>query len=116
MNRGNLNDLEDRYRMWRATHEPVYNLFRRFALVLLQQRRRFGFRLIAERVRWEMLTTQDPTVAYKVNDHYTPYIARDLIAEYPELGQWVETRPVRGEVLDAGARRFAASLARLRDR
>ena len=92
------NEHERKYRVWKATHQDVYRLFERFALEMLARRRHFGIRLIQERVRWEVKTTWAPdTDGYKLNDHYAPYIARDLIAQYPELSSLIETRKIRTE-------------------
>lgn len=92
------NDRERRYREWLASDagRKVFPLFERFALQMLDRRRRFGFRLIAERVRWEVKTTWEYE-DFKLNDHYTPFIARDMIAKYPALGEYVETRDQEGD-------------------
>lgn len=90
------NELERKYRDWKATHQEVYALFEKFALQMRQHGRRFGIGLIQERVRWEVRTTwAHDKDGYKLNDHYRAYIARDLIAQYPELKGMIETRKIR---------------------
>lgn len=94
-----LSDSDDegrhRYSAWRdsAAGAAVLPLFERFALQLAARGRRFGFRMIAEQVRWEILTTWDvDSDGFKVNDHYTPYIARELAAKHPQIAALVEFR------------------------
>lgn len=90
------NELERKYRVWRETHGEVFALFEKFALEMLGYNRRFGIGLVQERVRWEVRTTWAKDVdGYKLNDHYRAYIARDLIAKYPELAALIETRKVK---------------------
>lgn len=83
----------ERYQTWRESEagQKVLPLFERFAMELMRRRRKFGFRLIAERVRWEIRTTWEWD-DFKLNDHYTPFIARELVAKYPGMGELVELR------------------------
>ncbi len=92
------NELEETYRLWLATHEKVFALFERFALELLAGRRRFGIGMLAERVRWEVHTTwADDIDGFRINNNHRAYIARDLIAKYPDLDALLATRLVKGE-------------------
>lgn len=94
-------ELVRRYRHWRETPsgQKAFPLFERFALEIGRRGQRFGFRLIAERVRYEVMMSLDPedSEGFRVNDHYTPYIARDVIAVHPWLAGLVEFRRVRGD-------------------
>ena len=84
---------EARYREWRDTKEGryVFELFERFALEKLGLKRQFGFRSIAERVRWEIATAW-PIDVYKINNNYVPYIGRELVEKYSAMGEYVEFR------------------------
>lgn len=67
---------------------------------MLQRRRRFGVKMLAERVRWEVWTTwEQDSAGYKFNNDYTAYVARDLIAKYPAMAELIETRVVREDNL-----------------
>lgn len=96
------NDLEEAYRVWLAKNPKVFGLFERFALQMLEKHRRFGIGMVAERVRWEVrMVWEVDADGFKINDHHTAYIARDLIAKYPGLADLIETRKIRGEEPEA---------------
>jgi len=98
------NELERKYREWLVTHEHVWLLMERFALQMADRGRRFGMSMLIERVRWEVRTTWALDVdGFKINNNFTAYIARDLIAKYPVLETLIETRRIRGEADDAAA-------------
>lgn len=85
-----------KYREWRATKEGQYvtNLFERFALEALAVNAKFGFRFIAERVRWEVKTTWK-IKDFRVNNNHVPYIAREMVDLWPALGALVQFRQRR---------------------
>lgn len=90
------NELERKYRVWLHEHESVFALFERFAMQMLHRQRRFGIKMLAERVRWEVATTFTPDdEGYKINNNYTAYIARDLIQRHPALANLIETRCIK---------------------
>lgn len=91
-----MNDLERRYRVWRAEHPATLALFRRFAREMLRHNRRFGIWLLANRVRWEVFTQiAKDADGYRINNNLLAYLARDLIRTMPELAPLLETRRVR---------------------
>lgn len=96
-----MNDMEKRYFEWKTLNPNVYDLFRRFARERLLQQRRFGMKALVERVRWESPIPVVPSDGFRLNDHYTAYLIRDLITEMPGLRALVELRKVRGEALAA---------------
>jgi hypothetical protein len=92
------NELEEKYRLWKEDNPGVFKLFEHFAMQMLQQGKRFGIGMLAERVRWEVRTTWAPDQdGFKMNNNHRAYIARDLIAKYPALADLLETRVVKGE-------------------
>jgi hypothetical protein len=96
------NELEAAYRRWLETHPEVRKLIERFALEMAGKHRRFGVRLLTERVRWEVLTTWvEDEDGYKINNNFNAYLARDLIAKYPALEALIETRTIRIDGDDA---------------
>jgi hypothetical protein len=85
--------LRQKAEEWMASHSTTMDLFRRFAMQLLALRRRFSIRLLSERVRWEFATDKALNPEdFKINDHFTPYIARSLIREEPALAELIECR------------------------
>ena len=85
-----------RYREWRRTDagRQVFALFERFALELAQGRRRFGFKAVAERVRWE-IQSQWRSADFKVNNSYVALIAREIAALHPVVKELVEFRAAK---------------------
>jgi len=91
-----LNELEQRYRLWRDANPRVLALFRHFAEQMLVHKRRFGVKALAERVRWEIRTTwEQDAQGFKINNDFPAYIAREFIREDPRFGALIETRIVR---------------------
>jgi len=90
------NDLEAKYREWKATHLAVYELFLRFARERMDRGRRFGVKALAERVRWEVATTwAEDADGFRINNSYTAYLARDLLADEPALEALIQIRRIR---------------------
>ena len=75
---------------WMDENPLAYSLFVKFAKLMAGKRMRFGAQLIAERVRWESMFKYSGE--YKINNNYVAYIARRLVADYPELKQWMTFR------------------------
>ncbi len=73
----------------------VYALFERFALEKAKERRRFGAKQLAERVRWECKVESDGAEAFKICNDLIAYIARQLVADHPELLPLVRFRKTR---------------------
>jgi len=73
----------DRFAAWREFHHAnphVFELFERFANEARKSgRKRFGARMIGERIRWySQIETSGSD--FKINDHCWPYYARLLMA------------------------------------
>lgn len=83
--------LREAAEQWMREHPEAMALFRGFAVQMLGAGRRFGFRLLAERVRWEF-AVGGAKGEFKLNDHYTPYIARAIASEIPEIAGIIECR------------------------
>jgi len=86
-------DLRRAAEKWITANPDVYRLFIRFALEMSTKGRRFGVKLLAERVRWEVTFTYG--LDYKVNNNYTAYIARMLVADHPSLTPFIQFRKTR---------------------
>lgn len=88
--------LREKADEWMREHPAAMAQFRLFARQMLAMRRPFGFRLLAERVRWEFATVESLSKEeFKLNDHFTPYIARALAQESPDLAFLIECRQTK---------------------
>lgn len=93
-----LNELDRKYRLWRADHPEVLTLFVRFARQLLERGRPFGVWLLANRVRWEVhMGIVKDSEGFRINNNLLAYLARDLIRRMPALKPLVEIRKVASE-------------------
>ena len=83
-------------RAWAAYHKKfpmVYKLFARFTRQAIRAgRKRFGARLIWERMRWYTLIEARDLSGYKLNDHYPPYYARLCMRDNPRYRGLFNTR------------------------
>jgi hypothetical protein len=98
--------LRRQYLAWRDSPggQVAMPLFVRFAREMLARRRRFGVKLLVERVRWEVgVTIPADAEGFRLNNNWAPNIARDLIEELPALADYIETRRVADE--DSAGRR-----------
>lgn len=90
--------LEKRYRDWLADHDRTFELFKAFAGQLRQAGHpRIGGKAIAERIRWEGMTTGtgEGDDAYKVPNQYVSRMVRDLIASDATWATYFETRVLK---------------------
>lgn len=91
------NRWELAYRTWREKHPEVFALYARFAREALARGRKFSVSLLTERIRWESHMTWSPDQGgFKINNSFRAYLARDLIADMPELVGVLEIRATRG--------------------
>lgn len=72
-------------------------LERMTALMVRRGRKRIGIKMLFEVLRWNYyLTTDDPDSEYRLNNNYTAYYARLIIARHPEWGDVFVLRETRG--------------------
>lgn len=84
------------WREFRSANPKVYAILQAKARERMIRGRRFGMKQLFEVVRWEVATTwADDAEGFKVNNNFTAYAARDLIAEIPALADLIETRRTR---------------------
>lgn len=79
---------------WVRTHPKAYALFVRFIKERAARGHRFGMKAVAERVRWEY---PEPGGDYFINNSLVAYIGRRIVAEHPEVADFVEFREARDE-------------------
>ena len=83
----------ERWVQFHAANPAVYKLFERFALEAARSgRQRFGARAIWERLRWHLAIEVVGDEAFKLNDHYPPYYAREFARRHPEHAALFEFR------------------------
>ena len=86
-------DLRKEAESFMAENPEVLELFVKFALDMAATGRRFGVKLLAERVRWEVATTwAEDERGFKLNNNHTAYIGRALIERHPSLGSLIRFR------------------------
>ena len=92
-----LFDLSQAEQQFWRFHEDNPHVYEHLKALCLEVRRRgvqrFGIRTVWERLRWHArFETIRAPGAWKLNDHYTRYYARLLMAQEPELAGMFETR------------------------
>jgi len=87
-------DLRAEAERWVLENPSAYELVKRFALEAARTGRRFGMKLVVERVRWESFLIGEED-GYKVNNNHTAYLARKLVADRPQLTNLLQFRQTR---------------------
>ena len=71
--------------LWMATHEPVYQEFKRFAWeAILAGHSKIGAKACMERVRWESMLKKKKGDQYACNNSYVTAMAKRFIQENPQ--------------------------------
>ena len=84
--------MREEAQQWMASHPIAMGHFRRFARQMLEHRKRFGFKALAERVRWECAFESKGEEEFRINNNWTAYVARALLDEMPQLEGLIELR------------------------
>ncbi len=86
-------DIDKAFWRFHRDNPRVYELLVMYARqAVAAGRRKFGIRMIWERLRWYVLIeTQDPT-GLKLNDHYHSRYARLMMLQEADLEDMFETR------------------------
>jgi hypothetical protein len=87
---------EEQYKKWRGSNEDIFKLFELHALKKLDLNEKFSVRAFLHVIRWEFRFSKRDT-PYKICDHHSPYIARELIKKYPKLGKLIALIPTMNE-------------------
>lgn len=89
--------IQDDFEEFCAKHPDVYAHFVRYAEEFRGAgRRRYGAKVIIERIRWHFATSSGDE-SFKIDNRFTSRFARKLIAERPEFAHFFETRTLRSE-------------------
>jgi hypothetical protein len=88
----NRDAMQARFDAFHADHPQVWKLFLRFVKeAMVSGRRKFGARMIWERMRW-FSTIETKGDDFKLNDHYPPFYARLFMETYPQYAGFFEIR------------------------
>ena len=85
--------LEQRFEAFHTANPHVYARLRSLALDAARQGREVGIKMLFEVLRWQaVMSTNDPSSEFKLNNGYTSFYARRLMECEPELKDFFETR------------------------
>lgn len=76
---------------WMAENPRAYQLFSNFASRIAATGKRFGAKLVSERVRWEWYFSKGGQTC-KWNNNYTKYVAERWAEENPRYAHLLEFR------------------------
>jgi hypothetical protein len=95
---GRLLTIGERYAEWRATPDGrlVFDEMRRRARGLRERGwTHYSHKAIIETIRYDRAVAVGPANGFKINDHFASRLARELMADYPDLAGFFETRELR---------------------
>lgn len=104
-----LPTLKERATAWMDANPEAMKHFAAFAEQLRQRGRRFGMKLLAERVRWE-LTLRGGAEDFKINNNHVAYVSRRLITDDPRLAEHIKCRITKAANLPARASVIASEV------
>lgn len=92
-----MSHLQSDFEIFDNANPMVYRLFKKFAWqVKLKGHNHYSARSIIHRLRWHVLFETESDDGFKINDHWSPYYARKLMAEYPgTFGTFFELRGLK---------------------
>ena len=96
-------EVARRFEEFHAANPDVYRLLVRLASQWVSQtgQRKLGMKALFERARWEIaLSTNDPD--FKLNNTYTAYYARLIMAQEPHLANLFDLRASEADDWIAG--------------
>ena len=88
--------INDLYQAWKVDNLDLMRAFYRFADYAAKHGKRFGAKMITERLRW-FAQVESHGDEYKVNNNYTSLMIRDWQRARPHWAHLVETRRLRSE-------------------
>jgi len=94
-NNPNRQNLRVKAAEWMSNNPEAMALFRMYARKLVTVRRRFGMKLLIERVRWDSHVRTNSDDGFKISNNHGAYIVRQLINEMPAMEALVTCRETR---------------------
>ncbi len=90
------NTIREAFERFHRANPAVYALFERFALEAIHSGAdTLGAKAVWERLRWETSVQVEHRAQFKLNNNFTPYLARLFMERHPEHGDVFHTRKVR---------------------
>jgi len=83
---------------WIRANPEVYATLRTMAVARVRDERCFSLQELAETVRWNsdaLGTGGGEPDQFKLNNNHIPYIARQIVADRPEVEPWIRFRKTR---------------------
>lgn len=80
---------------WLAKNQNAYKAFQDFAYAVARTGRKFGFKAVAERVRWESYFRKHN--GYKWSNSVTTYAGKKFIQQYPQFSNQVSFKGENNE-------------------
>jgi len=89
--------IDDRFALFHAANPWVYGHLVKLARDLhARGHRRIGIAMLFEVLRWSyLMSTDDPTSDFKLNNDYRSRYARKIMAEHADLADIFETRELK---------------------
>lgn len=82
---------------WIDNNPTMYGLFVRLALDRVKRGIAFGINQLREVVRWEY-EGRKTGVPFKFCNTHSPYVARRMLEQHPEIGNFMRCRATKDEV------------------
>jgi hypothetical protein len=92
-----LNKRHEKYLRFKKENPDVVAIIRRICLGLIRRNRHFSLRGVIYVVRFEEYFKGYRDEPYRICDHHSPYIARELVEEFPECESLITLCRVEGE-------------------
>jgi hypothetical protein len=92
-----LNKRHEKYLKFKAENPDVMAIIRRICVGLIKRGRHFSLRGVIYVVRFEEYFKGYRDEPYRICDHHSPYIARELVEEFPECEKLITMCRVEGE-------------------
>lgn len=95
--------VRQKFEAFHAANPHVYHWYKRFAAELIQAGvKRLSSKAIIERIRWEATITTTGAgwnigrgKPFLIDNRFTPYYARKLAGDFPNIGKLFEMRELR---------------------
>lgn len=88
---------ESRFQEFLDKHPEIYQAYCRLALQKIQAgAKRIGSKAIWEVLRWNTPLREDGS-DFKLNNIFTPYMARQFQKDYPQFADRIETRRAKAD-------------------
>lgn len=85
--------MQAKFDAFHAANPHIWALFLKFTReALLSKRKRFGARMIWERMRWYTTIEAKTSGDYRLNDHWPPFYARLFVQTYPQYEGFFQLR------------------------